>query len=66
MSKDILVAFAPLKPLPPTVSKDGSNKIVISWVEPNIQGSAITSYEIMILNMLTNTYVVNTTICDGT
>lgn len=63
-SVTIHTSFAPLKPIPVQVTKV-LNKIVISWVPPDSQGSDILSYDVTILNKLTNQYEENTSVCDG-
>jgi len=59
----VLAASRPSTPLAPTTMVDGSN-ILVSWQEPDINGSPIESYTIS-LRQWNYQYSVNTEWCDG-
>ena len=51
--------------LPVTIS-NSSNNLLITWSAPNARGSAITHYEVKVLNMINNVFEANIGICDFT
>ena len=61
----ILHATAPEIPSAPTTANSGTN-VVIDWSAPTINGAAITSYTVTILQSDGSTYTEETVNCDGT
>lgn len=61
----LLSAIVPAQMLPSVITTSTSN-LVITWAAPNNRGSAITNYEVRVLNMINNVFESNVGLCDYT